>query len=276
MWTAHFANRECARRGHRTSFGRSKDFHRLAVQATDVEDEDWARRTQADLPAIQIGRVIVAPPWDLPDAADSGTPRREPRLRTPIRIPRIPAFRNSSSSSNRREASAPAIISPRACASRCCRTATSAGQTMIDVGTGRACWRLPPRSWERPTLPRSTSIRMQSRTRARTSRQWRGRARGRPRRGLHDRRRSPADVVTANLTGTLLARHAAELGRLVRPDWNADRLRLQRRGEARWSKRRSPPAFAITESAEEEDWWAFVLSRLSTPKLLTPNCLTVH
>ena len=41
-------------------------FPGLSIEAIDVPDEDWAARSQADLRAVQIGRIIVAPPWDAP------------------------------------------------------------------------------------------------------------------------------------------------------------------------------------------------------------------
>lgn len=41
-------------------------FPRLRIDPLEVEDEDWAARSQASLRAIQVGRIIVAPPWDAP------------------------------------------------------------------------------------------------------------------------------------------------------------------------------------------------------------------
>jgi ribosomal protein L11 methyltransferase len=48
--------RERARRGLPPAF---------APSPIDVPDEDWAARSQANLHAIHVGRVVVAPPWDV-------------------------------------------------------------------------------------------------------------------------------------------------------------------------------------------------------------------
>jgi ribosomal protein L11 methyltransferase len=41
-------------------------FPALSVRTIEVPDEDWAARSQASLHAIQVGKIIVAPPWDVP------------------------------------------------------------------------------------------------------------------------------------------------------------------------------------------------------------------
>lgn len=54
----------------RAATGLSADFPDLSLESIDIPDDDWAARSQADLRAIRVGQIIVAPPWDVPDPGD--------------------------------------------------------------------------------------------------------------------------------------------------------------------------------------------------------------
>ena len=44
----------------------ARDFPELRLEPVDVPDEDWAGRSQADVRAVRVGNIVVAPPWDVP------------------------------------------------------------------------------------------------------------------------------------------------------------------------------------------------------------------
>jgi ribosomal protein L11 methyltransferase len=63
----------------RAAAGLRQQFPHITVRPIDVPDEDWAARSQASLRAVQVGNIIVAPPWDAPAGIrDSGLGIRKP------------------------------------------------------------------------------------------------------------------------------------------------------------------------------------------------------
>ena len=44
----------------------ARQFLQLSIAPVDIPDEDWVARSQADLRAVRVGNIVVAPPWDVP------------------------------------------------------------------------------------------------------------------------------------------------------------------------------------------------------------------
>ena len=55
------------------ALGRRFRSQGVSVRAVDVPHGDWAARSQAGLRAVQVGAIVVAPPWDIPAETSDAT-----------------------------------------------------------------------------------------------------------------------------------------------------------------------------------------------------------
>ena len=241
-WTAHFATpdqRDAAEAAVRADAA----FSALEIHKIDVEDEDWARRTQADLPAIRIGRVTIAPPWDVPP----------PSLRVPDPNITILIEPSRGFGTGHHQSTRLCIV--------LLQSRNMSGLRVVDVGTGSGVLAITAAK-----LGATFVAAMDNDPDAAENARENIAANGVENiveahvDDLTTTTVAPADLVTANLTGTLLSLHAADLARLVLPGGSLIVSGFNIDEKARVTEAMAPH-FELVEAAEEEDWFAFVLSR---------------
>jgi ribosomal protein L11 methyltransferase len=207
-------------------------FPALTITPVLVEDEDWARRSQAALRAIQVGRLIIAPPWDVPGALNAPGAPNAPAPTASL-APNSPA-RTAPSAPN--SAASTIIIVPSTGfgtghheTTRLCllllQEQEVGGRAVLDVGTGSGVLAIAAAllGAARVTAIDTDPDALEN---AHENARLNGLAVD------HDRAGAPAltiargdireldaaaDVVLANLTGALLTASAAHLAGQVRP-----------------------------------------------------------
>jgi ribosomal protein L11 methyltransferase len=221
-WRVFFrlpAQRDSARAALAGEFG----DRLVALSPADVDDEDWARRSQAALTAIRVGRIVVAPPWDVPESRvpnpDPASP--EPRIPNPDLAnpePRIPSPDTIT-----------IVIEPSMgfgtghhATTRLClellQSIELAGRRVIDVGTGSGVLALAAFR-----LGASHVTAMDNDPDALQNARENIARNGAPESitvieaDISSGPGARADVVVANLTGAVLQRYAAALRQMVQP-----------------------------------------------------------
>ena len=242
VWTAHFGT--CSSRDAAGAAVRAlTEAERPELEFTVIEDDDWARRTQADLPAIRVGRVIVAPPWDLPapDAVEPG-----------IVVVEIEPSRGFGTGHHQSTRLCLVLLQGR----------DLAGRTVTDVGTGSGVLAIVAAKLGAAFVSAiDVDPDAVENARENIERNSVGDIAEAHLRDLRDLVLAPADLVTANLTGTLLARYVERLSPLVRPSGSLIAAGFTT-DEKRLVLDAFTGAFEMSESAEEDGWWAFVLTRV--------------
>jgi len=193
--------RDAAARALASSFG----IH-LVVEPLNVEDEDWAARSQAQLRAVTVGRLVIAPPW-----AKRG---REPFSQDASEKGSRPLFviiRPSMGFGTGHHATTRLAL-------KALQSLQLEGKTLLDIGCGSGVLAIAA---VRLGALSAVGIDIDSDALANAAENVElNHVEDRVRLDEWDFRdhAAPADVVAANLTGPLLERSAARLAALVKPN----------------------------------------------------------
>lgn len=209
------------------------------VSTLAIADEDWARRSQENLKAITVGRLVIAPPWDVPDATASE--------RAGTRVIVIEPSMGFGTAHH---------ATTRLCL-RALQQCELGGRRVLDVGTGSGVLaiaaavlgadRVVAIDYDPDALDaarenvRRNGVRVELRQE-----------------NLQRDALEPADVVVANLTGALLQRSAGRLADLARGGTLIVTGLLDE--EASDVRAAFAPYGASAEEERESGWTAFVFT----------------
>lgn len=166
------------------------------VATVEVPDEDWARRSQQALKPVRAGRLVIAPPWDVPKSGDTPVIIIEPST----------GFGTGHHATTRLCLELLQQLELR-------------GARVIDVGTGSgilalAAWKLGASD----VVAVDTDPDALENARANFARNGAGASIDVILDGIETLRIERGDIVLANLTGATLVRYAPELAALLRDD----------------------------------------------------------
>jgi ribosomal protein L11 methyltransferase len=183
---------------------------RFDVTRVDVDDEDWARRSQENLQPITVGRISVSPPWaaiDQPSTIDHQPSAISHQPSALVQVVILPSMGFGTGHH----------VTTRLCLAAMQAT-EMAGREMLDVGTGSGVLAIAAN-----LLGAASALGIDSDEDAiRSARENLDLNPGAKRTrfdtvDLGARPLPPSDVITANLTGALLVRAADALLTALRP-----------------------------------------------------------
>jgi ribosomal protein L11 methyltransferase len=230
----------------------------ITVEAVEVPDEDWARRSQEDLLPVHVERVTIAPPWQA-DAAtlvgQAAVLAHAAGATGPITIIIQPSMGFGTGHH----------ASTRLCAALL-QHVDLTGRSVLDAGTGSGVLALIARALGARAVT-AVDDDADAIEAARENLDLNGVTEGIDLKVADFRTLSaqPADVVTANLTGGLLIRGAELLTEAVAPGGSliiSGVLREEESGVVA----AFAPALSVVERLSEDEWIGARLTRASAAR----------
>jgi ribosomal protein L11 methyltransferase len=245
-WVVCFLTADSRDRAARALLGLTNNL--IAMAPTEIDDRDWASRSQATLGPVRVGSLIITPPWQAP------TLQPAPSI-TVIRIQPSMGFGTGHHATT------------RLCL-RALLATTVRGESVLDLGTGSGVLAIAAALLGASTV---TAVDQDPDAIA-SARENLGLNGVTDRVRLHqaDFRLASslrADLVLANLTGGTLTRHAAEVARSVVPGGRLVLSGFTTAEEPGVLDAFVPPATLVTR--ETEGGWDAVVLRV--PRCTGPS-----